>query len=172
MVRRISKRSSRRKPNMNRDGSWFGSTKTQRFNTITSHQTLSAAIAGLNNTTFTYVTLVGNDLPSNRLVRLRNFTIRVHPTNQSTTAAAHYSMQVAWVDPTSGGFLVPVTQDKPLSSTNTTVFRGRVPQTTAWLSATSGNVALTITLWAQSVLVSGLIADIFCNFDVAQDFIS
>lgn len=152
-----------------------GTTKSQKFNTITSHQTITTSSAGLNTTTFTYNNLAGSDLPSNRLVRLRAVTMRVHPYNQATTSGAHFSVQLAWNDPSTSSVStppLPITLDKPLSSTNVTNFRARIPLTTSWISATSTVPVLTVNAWAQAALASGVIADIFCVFDVAQDLLS
>jgi len=176
MVRRNNNTRNRRR---NRNGglrgrinnnlSLLGSTRTQPFMSVLSRFNLSTALAGVNNNLFTIAQLINGDL-NTRLVRLASIVVRFHPYNQATTSGSHYSAQLQAVDPLSPSTsIMPISAEKPLSSTIVTVLRGTSPFISTWQPAGSTATILNIPVWAQAVLTTGLFADITTMWLVAQD---
>ncbi len=170
MVRRSNRRSIRRnrRPNRGLMRNIYGSTQSQPFQVLLSRFALTAS-AGLNDNVFTITQLMNGDLTT-RQVRLMRVVVRFHPYNQSTTSGAHYSSQLQYVDPlSSSSTFVPISTEKPLSSTNITTFSGTCPLQSSWLPANSSSLVLNIPIWAESGLASGLFADIYTYWMVAGD---
>jgi len=149
--------------------SLLGTSSTFPFKVYAQNIQLVVNTTGVNTFTYTVANLMAGDL-NNRQVRLTHITARFHPCNNSTSTGSHFSAQLIALDPVGSGVSqVPITTIKPLSSTNATVFRGRPPLASMWvLSNTSANI-LSIAIWAEAVLTSGLFVDIETTWLVCQD---
>lgn len=107
---------------------------------------------------------------TSRQVRLMRVVVKFHPYNQSTTSGSHYSAQLQFTDPlVPSTTLVPVSTEKPLSPTNTTILTAVMPLQSGWQPANSTGFVLSIPIWAQAGLGSGLYGDIYTYWMVAQD---
>ncbi len=168
--RRNNRRQQRnRRPQRSIMRTVYGTTQSQPFQSLLSRFNLTTAAAGINNNTFTIAQLMNGDLTT-RQVRILRIVARFHPYNQSTTSGAHYSAQLQYVDPlSSSSTFVPISTEKPLSSTNMTTFSGTCPLQSSWQPANSTGIVLNIPVWAQAVLASGLFVDIYTYWVVAGD---
>jgi hypothetical protein len=147
-----------------------GSTRSMRFTTLLTRYNLSSAVSGVNSNVLTIAGLIGGDL-NGRYLKPVSITARIHPYNQSTSSGSHYSAQLQYADVNNGN-LVPISLDKPLSSTVVTTLRGSFPYIVDWSLSSSSTPILNVSVWAQSALATGLFVDLSIVWVVARDQLS
>lgn len=169
----MPRKNNRRRPRARRsvarvsNFSGFGSTQSFRFTSLLTRYNLSTAAAGINSNLITVAGFIGGDL-NLRFVKPVSIMARFHCYNQATTSGSHYSAQLQYSDFNNAN-LIPISPDKPLSSTNTVVLRGVFPFIADWISANSATNMVNVSIWAQSVLSTGLYVDFSVVWVVARD---
>jgi hypothetical protein len=163
--RRNNNRRIRRRPFSNL--MFNGTMRAIQFEAKYPRALLSVSAAGVNANLFTVTNLIGLDLAT-RLVKPVSIIVRFHPYNLATSGASHFSAQLEYSDVNSG-ILVPFSNEVPLSSTNIVTLTANFPIVSDWLISSSTTPILNIPVWAQTLLATGLYADIQMIWAVAQD---
>jgi len=138
--------------------------RTMPFLQYLGRVTANTAI-GVNNFPLTVAT-VASDLNSARLIKLSDFVVKFYPTLFTNIQA---SAQLAVVDQSTLQ-LVPVTQIKPLSTVNMTVFSGSFPSFQGWVPAGSSNSAVVIIIFCSAIAT--VYYDLQTRMSVSQDLLS